>query len=85
MWVKTNDPFCQSAEQLLEARKIPFKAIDVDQIGENVIKNALVAFTGQKTFPNIFVGMSHLGGLNDLKRLMDSGELDRLLKEHAIV
>ena len=46
MWVKSNDPFCQSAEQILESRKIPFRAIDVDTIGERTMKDALASFTG---------------------------------------
>jgi glutaredoxin len=37
------------------------------------LKNALAEYTGQKTLPNIFVGMQHIGGLNDLKKMIESG------------
>jgi glutaredoxin-related protein len=42
-------------------------------------RNALKMWTGWPTLPMIFVKGSLVGGADDLKRLMDGGELKRLL------
>jgi monothiol glutaredoxin len=42
-------------------------------------RNALKIWTGWSTFPMVFVRGMLIGGADDLKRLIDSGELARLL------
>ena len=42
-------------------------------------RNALKLWTGWPTFPMVFVKGTLIGGANDLKKLMDSGELKTLL------
>ncbi|MCA9520332.1 MAG: glutaredoxin [Myxococcales bacterium] len=42
-------------------------------------RNALKMWTGWPTFPMVFVRGVLVGGADDLQRLIDSGELDRLL------
>ena len=42
-------------------------------------RNALKMWTGWPTFPMIFVKGVLVGGADDLKRLLESGELKRLL------
>jgi len=44
-------------------------------------RNALKMWTGWPTFPMVFVKGSLVGGASDLQRLIDSGELKRLLGE----
>jgi hypothetical protein len=44
-------------------------------------RNALKMWTGWPTFPMVFVKGSLVGGAQDLQRLVDSGELKRLLGE----
>jgi glutaredoxin-related protein len=41
---------------------------------------ALKMWTGWPTFPMVFVRGTLVGGANDLRRLIDSGELQTLLK-----
>jgi monothiol glutaredoxin len=42
-------------------------------------RNALKMWTGWPTFPMVFVKGQLIGGTSDLQRLIDSGELKRLL------
>ena len=42
-------------------------------------RNALKMWTGWWTFPMVFVKGTFVGGASDLKKLIDSGELKRLL------
>ena len=42
-------------------------------------RNALKMWTGWPTFPMIFVKGVLIGGATDLERLIDSGELARML------
>ena len=42
-------------------------------------RNALKLWTGWPTFPMVFVKGTLVGGANDLKALIDSGELRRLV------
>jgi glutaredoxin-related protein len=44
-------------------------------------RNALKMWTGWPTFPMVFVKGTLVGGDDDLARLIDSGELNRLLGE----
>ena len=43
-------------------------------------RTALKMWTGWPTFPMIFVKGALIGGATDLARLMETGELERLLK-----
>ena len=42
-------------------------------------RTALKMWTGWPTFPRVFVRGTLIGGADDLAKLIDSGELDRLL------
>jgi hypothetical protein len=42
--------------------------------------------TGYETFPNIYFGEEHVGGLDDLKAyLMDKTETNRIIDQNGIV
>ena len=45
---------------------------------------ALTTLTGYKKLPIVFFGMEHIGGVRELKDIMHSGELERLLEKHTI-
>lgn len=42
----------------------------------------LKMWTGWPTFPMVFVKGTFIGGSSDLQKLIDSGELDRMLQAH---
>lgn len=70
-------PYCDAAKNLLTQRNIEFEAIDVSNTED---KMALVARTGWRTVPQIFIGEELIGGYQELAALDQSGELTEKLK-----
>lgn len=72
-------PFCIRAKALLKQR-------GVDQIDEVRIdldpqqREQMMALTGRRTVPQIFIGETHVGGCDDLIALDRSGGLEPLLQ-----
>jgi glutaredoxin 3 len=71
-------PYCQRAKQLLTGRGLVFNEINVDDDAK--FREEMVARSGRRTVPQIFIGETHVGGCDDLFALEDSGELDRLIR-----
>ena len=72
-------PSCIRARLLLEARSIPFESIDVT--GDAEARARLVAMTGRRTVPQIFIGEEAIGGFDALVALDRSGELQKKLAD----
>jgi glutaredoxin 3 len=71
-------PYCMRARTLLERKGIAYREVDVDDADRRA---EMVAATGRRTVPQVFVGKRHVGGYEELYALDRSGELDGLLKE----
>lgn len=71
-------PYCQRAKGLLSGKGLVFKEINVDDAAE--LREEMVARTGRRTVPQIFIGDAHVGGCDDLFALENSGALDRLTR-----
>jgi glutaredoxin 3 len=71
-------PYCQRARGLLAKKGVEFTEIDVDEDGK--LREDMIARSGRRTVPQIFIGDKHVGGCDDLFALDSSGELDRLLQ-----
>jgi glutaredoxin 3 len=70
--------YCIAAKRLLAARNVPYKEIDVSS---DAAKRAwLVAATGQRTVPQIFIAEESIGGFDELAALDRAGELAEKLK-----
>lgn len=70
--------FCIQAKALFTRKGIAFREIDVgDGPG---LRDEMVARSGRRTVPQVFVGDQYLGGFDELTLAERSGELDRLLK-----
>ena len=73
-------PYCTMAEKLLMAKgvkEINKIRVDLDsaQMGE------MIAKTGRRTVPQIYIGSTHVGGYDDLSELDQDGGLVPLLAE----
>jgi len=71
-------PYCQMAERLLRSKgvaEIDKVRIDVDPAQREV----MMAKTGRRTVPQIYIGDTHVGGYDDLAALDRAGDLDPLL------
>lgn len=61
-------PWCVRAKELLVSRGIAYEEF---VYGTQEEKAALVAATGQRTFPQVFVNGRLIGGFTDLQGLLD--------------
>jgi glutaredoxin 3 len=68
-------PYCIRAKLLLNERGIGFEEIDVT--GNHEARRWLVAMTGRRTVPQIFIDDEPIGGFDELRALDRSGELLR--------
>ncbi|MDO9622220.1 MAG: glutaredoxin 3 [Moraxellaceae bacterium] len=72
-------PYCVRAKQLLRQKQAAFDDIDVSNDPEQ--RQALVALTGQRTVPQIFINDQSIGGCDDLFALERAGRLDALINQ----
>ena len=76
------NPFCRKARRALAAAGVAFKYLEYGSyLSQWRQRNALKMWTGWPTLPMVFVRGSLDGGAADLQKLIDSGELKRLLGE----
>ena len=72
-------PFCVRAKALLKQRGVD--AIDEVRIDlDPSQRDAMIALTGRRTVPQIFIGSTHVGGCDDLMALDRAGGLQPLLQ-----
>jgi len=71
-------PFCQRAKMLLKQRGVAvIEEIRIDT--DPVQRDHMMAITGRRTVPQIFIGDTHVGGCDDLMALDQGGGLMPLL------
>jgi len=77
--VYTTEPcgFCRQAKALLASRGIDYEEINLARSPEG--RDALVAKTGQMTFPQVLVGDRSIGGFRELIAADRDGSLESLL------
>jgi glutaredoxin 3 len=73
-------PYCQDAKELLSRKGMSYHEIDVTG-KRDVRKEMIQRAKGRSTYPQIFIGATHVGGCDDLYALEESGRLDSLLAE----
>ncbi len=74
------NPFPRKARKALQAAGVPFEYLEFGSyLSQWRRRNALKMWTGWPTFPMVFVKGQLVGGADDLARLIDSGELRRLI------
>jgi glutaredoxin 3 len=70
-------PYCIAAKALLKGKGVTYNEISIE--GDRSAAIALAGRTGRRTVPQIFIGVRHVGGFDDLQALEDQGRLDGLL------
>ena len=70
--------YCSSALDLLSRRNAVIDERDATFDAD--LRSEMMERSGSSTFPQIFVGDSHIGGCDDLFALDGSGELSSLLE-----
>lgn len=69
--------FCMQAKALLTRKGVSFTEVDVGDGPAQ--REEMVARSGRRTVPQVFIGERHLGGFDELAAAEQSGELDQLL------
>ena len=70
--------FCTAAKCLLEKKGVAFQEFDATfdpALRQEMVQRA----NGRATFPQIFIGSTHVGGCDELHDLERAGKLDPLL------
>ena len=70
-------PYCKAAKALLTGKGVEFREIDVAH--NERAAATMVARSGRKTVPQIFIGATHVGGSDELHDIDRNGRLDALL------
>jgi glutaredoxin 3 len=71
-------PYCVRAENLLKKRGVTeIEKIRIDLQPEQ--RDIMIAKTGRRTVPQIYIGERHVGGFDDMAELDSQGELVPLL------
>lgn len=79
MYCTATCPWCVRAERLLEARGVTsIEKLRIDL--EPSLRDEMIARTGRRTVPQIYVGERHVGGFDDLAELDAADELIPLLR-----
>ncbi len=72
-------PYCERARSLMTKKGLKFEEINVDDDAK--LREEMIARSGRRSVPQIFIGARHVGGCDELFALDGSGELDRLIRE----
>jgi len=73
-------PYCVMAEKLLQKKGVAhLEKILIDS--DPAQRETMMARTGRRTVPQIYIGDHHVGGYDDLAALDRAGKLDALLAD----
>ena len=74
-------PYCRNAEELLIRKGLAFETIRIDHDPELMAE--MMRITGRRTVPQILINEQPVGGYDDLYKLEQTGELDKMLHPDA--
>jgi glutaredoxin 3 len=78
IYTKPMCPYCARALSLLSKKGVDYQEIEAAWDPDKK-KEMLSKSNGKSTYPQIFLGETHVGGCDDLMALDRKGELDTLL------
>lgn len=79
MYSSATCPYCDRAAELLERKKVAFETLRIDL--DPALRDEMIAKTGKRSVPQIFINGQPIGGCDDLYALDSRGELDKLLAQ----
>ncbi|SNY92340.1 glutaredoxin 3 [Cohaesibacter sp. ES.047] len=77
MYTRKMCGFCTAAKKLLGDKGVAFR--EFDATFDFDLKQEMIAKSGRRTFPQIFIDETHVGGCDDLFALDKQGKLDEML------
>ncbi|MEE4330698.1 MAG: glutaredoxin 3 [Wenzhouxiangella sp.] len=82
MYATATCPFCVAARNLLRSKKVDWEEVSI--AGEPEKRAEMIARSGRRTVPQIFIGDQHVGGFDDLRALDEEGALDTMLARAGV-
>ena len=70
--------YCAAAKRLLDSKGVAYDERDAT-FSPDLRQEMMARANGRSTFPQIFIGDTHVGGCDDLHALERAGKLDPLL------
>lgn len=70
--------YCAAARRLLDSKGVAYTEHDAT-FSPDLRQEMIARANGRSTFPQIFIGDTHVGGCDDLHALEREGRLDALL------
>ena len=77
IYTKPFCPYCSRALGLLTKKGVNFKEVEAGM--DPALRQEMMQRSGRSTYPQIFIGETHVGGCDDLMALESKGQLDKLL------
>ena len=77
IYTKNYCPYCKRAVGFLKRNKLEFEEIDVTY--DQSLFDPIIAKSGSKTVPQLFVDDVFIGGYDDMVALKEKGELNKTL------
>lgn len=81
---KSYCPYCKMTKQVLAKYNIPKECIEIREIDSDSnyeeIQNYMMALTGARSVPRVFIGGKCIGGGDETQSLHNKGQLEPLLK-----
>lgn len=72
-------PYCDKVKDLFDKKNVSY--MEINLTGDSEAMGRLVADTGFRTVPQVFIGEKFYGGCDDIYALEKSGQLDVLLSD----
>lgn len=80
MYTKTVCPYCIKAKALLKIKNVDKYLVEYNLDNQPALREEmLLRANGGKTVPQIFINGKHIGGCDDMYKLDDEKQLDKLL------
>lgn len=71
-------PYCVRAKMLLDKKGASYTEINIEH--DDTLRDEMIAKSGRRTVPQIFIKGQHIGGCDDLYALESQKKLDALLQ-----
>lgn len=69
--------YCTAAKALLDRKGVAYD--EKNATGAPELRQEMITRSGRNTFPQIFIGETHVGGCDDIHALEAAGRLDTML------
>ena len=78
IYTKNNCSFCDNAKIFFKSKNLSFIEYNIEE-NYNYLEEMLQRSKGKKLMPQIFINNYHIGGYDNLRNIIDSGDFKKIL------